>query len=238
MRLRLDRFISHASGRSRREAREWIREGRVSVDGRRVRDPGRAVGSDAHVTCDGERQRLPAALYLMMHKPCGLLSATRDRDQLTVLSLLPDALAARLHLVGRLDKGTSGLLLLTDDGNWSHRISSPRHHCPKVYVADLAEPLIAHAEQRLADGVMLRNEAVPTRPAQLQRITDKRVRIQVTEGRYHLVRRLFAALGNRVTALHRERIGGLQLDPRLAPGEWRELDSDERDEVCSQTRPR
>lgn len=203
-----------------------------------MRDPGHAVGSGAQVACDGHRQRLPAGLYLMLHKPCGLLSATRDRAQPTVLALLPDALAARVHLVGRLDKETSGLLLLTDDGAWSHRISSPRHHCPKVYVADLAEPLIADAEQRLADGIMLRNEAAPTRPAQLQRITDTQVRIQVTEGRYHLVRRLFATLGNRVTALHRECIGGLQLDPRLAPGEWRELDGGECHEVCSRSHPR
>ena len=151
-----------------------------------------------------------------------------------VLSLLPPELARRAHLVGRLDKDTSGLLLLTDDGDWSHRITSPRHHCAKVYVADLADALVADAEQRLADGIRLRNEASPTRPASLQRLTDRRVRIEVTEGRYHLVRRLFAALGNRVTALHRERIGGLTLDTRLAPGEWRELDSGERREVCSQ----
>ena len=151
-----------------------------------------------------------------------------------MLSLLPPDLASRVHLVGRLDKDTSGLLLLTDDGGWSHRISSPRHRCPKVYVADLAEPLCADAEERLADGILLRSEAAPTRPALLQRISDHRARIQVTEGRYHLVRRLFAALGNRVTALHRERIGGLPLDPRLAPGEWRELDTRERLEVCSQ----
>lgn len=232
--MRLDRFVSHASGCSRREARERLRRGRVSVDGNLVRDPGFAVGDEARVVCDGVRLQLPGGIYLMMHKPRGLLSATRDRAQSTVLSLLPPALASRVHLVGRLDKDTSGLLLLTDDGGWSHRISSPRHHCPKVYVADLAEPLRADAEERLADGILLRNEAAPTRPASLQRISERRARIQVTEGRYHLVRRLFAALGNHVTALHRERIGGLPLDPRLAPGEWRELDPRERSEVCSQ----
>ncbi len=234
MRLRLDRFVSHAGGCSRREARERVRQGRVSVDGKAVRDPGFALSSDARVACDGTGLQLPGALYLMLHKPCGLLSATRDGSQPTVLSLLPPELAPRVHLVGRLDKDTSGLLLLTDDGDWSHRITSPRHHCAKVYVADLAESLVTDAEQRLADGILLRNETSPTRPASLQRITDRRVRIEVTEGRYHLVRRLFAALGNRVTALHRERIGGLTLDPQLEPGEWRELDSRERREVCSQ----
>ena len=204
------------------------------MDGDVVRDPGVAVAHDAAVTCDDTPLQLPGAQYLMLHKPCGLLSVTRDRVQPTVLSLLPPGLAARVHPVGRLDKDTSGLLLLTDDGDWSHRISSPRHHCAKVYVADLAEPLVADAEQRLADGILLRSETVPTRPAEVQRIADRRVRITVTEGRYHLVRRLFAALGNRVTALHRECIGGLRLDPRLAPGEWRELGADERHEVCKQ----
>ena len=146
--MRLDRFVSHASGCSRREAREHLRKGRVSVDGNLIRDPGFAVGGESRVVCDGARLQLPGALYLMMHKPCGVLSATRDRAQPTVLSLLPPDLASRVHLVGRLDKDTSGLLLLTDDGGWSHRISSPRHRCPKVYVADRAAPRRADAEAR------------------------------------------------------------------------------------------
>ena len=237
-RLRLDRFVSQAGGCSRREARERIRRGRVSLNGNPVRDPGFAVAADVCVACDGSPLELPAGIYLMLHKPCGLVSATRDRAQPTVLSLLPAELASRVHLVGRLDKETSGLLLLTDDGDWSHRISSPRHHCPKVYLADLDAPLVPDAERRLADGILLRNETSPTRPASLQRLTDRRVRIQVTEGRYHLVRRLFAALGNRVTALHRERIGRLPLDPRLSPGEWRGLETRERLEVCPKSPPR
>lgn len=226
--MRLDRFVSRATGCSRRKARERIRAGRVDVDGAAVRDAGLAVGVDARVTCDDEALSLPGPVYLMLHKPCGLLSATRDAHQATVLSLLPDALAVRVHLVGRLDKETSGLLLLTDDGAWSHRITAPRQHCAKVYVAELAEPLIDAAERRLADGLVLRNDATPTLPARLQRLDDRRVRLSIDEGRYHQVRRMFAALGNHVVALHRERIGGLALDDRLAPGEWRALSQDER----------
>lgn len=229
--MRLDRFVSQAAGLSRSEARAEISRGQVCVDGVPVANAAYAVGEEAQVTCRGRALRLPGPVYLMMHKPCGLLSATRDAQQATVLSLLPPELAARVHLVGRLDKDTSGLLLLSDDGDWSHRISAPRRHCPKVYVADLAEPLIGHAEARLAEGIVLRNETSPTRPAVLERISDRHVRITVTEGRYHLVRRLFAALGNRVTALHRERVGGLTLDPGLAVGQWRELGADERDAV-------
>ena len=231
--MRLDRFVSHAGSLSRNQARSLIRRGRVKVNGVQVRDAATQLGADAEVECAGERLLLPQKLYLMMHKPCGLLSATRDDHQATVLSLLPPELAVRVHLVGRLDKDTSGLLLLTDDGAWSHSITSPRRHCSKTYVAELAAPLVADAESRLAQGLMLRGEQRPTRPATLVRLTERRVRIGISEGRYHQVRRMFAALDNRVVGLHRESVGGLCLDPALAPGEWRALSEAERDAVLA-----
>ena len=225
--MRLDRFISQAAGLSRSQARALIRRGRVTVAGRSVRDAGFPLAEGQSVELEGRAMALPQPLYLMMHKPAGLLSATRDDQQATVLSLLPPPLARRVHLVGRLDKDTSGLLLLTDDGAWSHRISSPRHHCAKTYVAELAEPLPPDAEDSLVRGVLLRGEKTPTRPAVLQRLGQTRVRVTITEGHYHQVRRMFAALGNRVTHLHRETVGGLQLDAALAPGQWRVLTGDE-----------
>jgi 16S rRNA pseudouridine516 synthase len=231
--MRLDRFVSQAAGVSRSRARGLIRSGEITVDGRPVREAARALVAGQKVACRGEPLDLPRRLYLMLNKPCGLLSATRDSRQATVLSLLPPPLAARLHLVGRLDKETSGLLLLSDDGDWSHRITSPRHHCAKTYLADLAEPLTADAEDRLARGLMLRSETTPTRAAHLERLSATRVRITLDEGRYHQVRRMFAALGNRVLALHRERIGGLALDEHLQAGQWRELSEVERSAVFS-----
>lgn len=225
--MRLDRFISQAAGLSRSQARALIRRGRVTVAGRSVRDAGFPLAEGQSVELEGRAMALPQSLYLMMHKPAGLLSATRDDQQATVLSLLPPPLARRVHLVGRLDKDTSGLLLLTDDGAWSHRISSPRHHCAKTYVAELAEPLPPDAEDSLVRGVLLRGEKSPTRPAALQRLGRTRVRVTITEGRYHQVRRMFAALGNRVTHLHRDTVGGLKLDAALAPGQWRVLTGDE-----------
>ena len=225
--MRLDRFISQAAGLSRSQARALIRRGRVTVAGRSVRNAGFPLAEGQSVELEGRAMALPQSLYLMMHKPAGLLSATRDDQQATVLSLLPPPLARRVHLVGRLDKDTSGLLLLTDDGAWSHRISSPRHHCAKTYVAELAEPLPPDAEDSLVRGVLLRGEKSPTRPAALQRLGQTRVRVTITEGRYHQVRRMVAALGNRVTRLHRETVGGLQLDAALAPGQWRVLTGDE-----------
>jgi len=223
-----------------------IRRGEIRVAGQVVRDPGWQLADGRPVDHLGRPLAGPVPLYLMLHKPCGLISATRDGSQATVLSLLPPELAVRVHPVGRLDKDTSGLLLLTDDGAWSHRLTSPRHACPKVYRAELAEPLVADAEQRLASGLVLRGEDRPTRPAQLERLGPVRARLTVTEGRYHLVRRMFAALDNRVLALHRESIGGLVLDPALAPGQWRALtpievdgvlDAGDREQAVSVTGP-
>jgi len=229
--LRLDRFVSQAAGISRSQARSLIRRGRVNVDGEPVRDAARHVGEAERVEHAGEILVAPQPIYLMMNKPCGLLSATRDGEQGTVLSMLPPALAARVHLVGRLDKDTSGLLLLTDDGDWSHRVTSPNHSCAKTYLAELAEPLVADAESRLRRGLALRSEKQPTRPAALQRLDATHARITITEGRYHQVRRMFAALGTRVLALHRERIGGLFLDEALLAGQWRALSPAEREAV-------
>jgi 16S rRNA pseudouridine516 synthase len=229
--LRLDRFVSQAVGISRSQARVLIRRGQVSVAGHTVRQAAHQVDAGQAVEYAGGRLELPQPVYLMLHKPCGLLSATTDPAQSTVLSLLPPALAARVHLVGRLDKDTSGLLLLTDDGTWSHRVSSPRQGCDKTYRAELAGPLIADAEERLLQGLVLRSETEPTRPAVLQRLDATHVRITISEGRYHQVRRMFAALGNRVVSLHRERIGGLCLDATLAPGQWRVLSGEEREAV-------
>lgn len=221
--MRLDRFVSQATGRSRSAVRGLIRQGRVTLDGDIVRQPAARVSEQADVTLDGAQLVGLQALYLMLHKPAGVLSATCDAGQATVNSLLPLALARRVHPVGRLDKATTGLLLLTDDGAWSHRVTAPGHGCTKVYRATLAGVLVDDADERLAQGLLLRGETRPTRPAQLQRLGPTEVRVAVTEGRYHLVRRLFGALGNRVVTLHRERIGGLSLDPGLRPGQWRAL---------------
>jgi len=132
-----------------------------------------------------------------------------------------------VHIVGRLDRDTTGLLLLTDDGEWSHRITSPRHGCAKSYLAELADPLPPDAARRFEEGLMLRGEKSRTRPARLQRLAERKVRVTLHEGRYHQVRRMFAALGNRVLSLHRESVGALGLDPALAPGAWRPLSETE-----------
>jgi 16S rRNA pseudouridine516 synthase len=130
-------------------------------------------------------------------------------------------------VAGRLDIDTTGLVLLTDDGDWSHRITSPRHRCSKTYRAVLAEPLDESAVTRFAEGLLLRNEGKKTLPAELELLSPTEARLTLSEGRYHQVKRMFAALGNRVVALHRERIGAVALDAGLQPGQWRELTAQE-----------
>jgi 16S rRNA pseudouridine516 synthase len=233
-RMRLDRLLSQATGLSRKQARLEIRNKRVCLNGVRLTDPSAQVAADTRLQWDGREVALGGPVYLMMNKPAGVVSARRDAEQSTVLDLLPAELAQRVHIVGRLDKDTTGLLLLTDDGDWSHRVSSPRQGLHKRYLAELADPLRADAERLFSEGVQLRNEDKPTRPAQLLRESDTRVRVVLHEGRYHQVRRMFAALGNRVTALHRESVGGLVLDPALAPGQWRDLRIEEIDTVFLQ----
>jgi len=231
--MRLDRYVSQVTGHSRSDVRRLIRQGRVQVAGRVASTVGTQVGPDDDVSLDGNVLEPPGRLYLMLNKPAGVISATRDGAQATVVDLLPLDIARRVHPVGRLDKETTGLLLLSDDGEWSHRVTAPRHRCLKLYRACLADPVTRADVARLLSGVLLRGDDTPTRPASVQQLSERELLIGVTEGRYHLVRRLFGALGNRVTDLHREQIGGVCLDPVLAPGSWRRLSAAERDAVLS-----
>lgn len=226
--LRLDRFLSQATGLSRKQAGTEIRKQRVRLGHEVVRDPGLRIPMDAEVSWRDQSVALPGKLYLMMNKPAGLVCARRDEQHATVLDLLPPEVAQRVHIVGRLDKATTGLLLLTDDGAWSHRITSPRHGCGKRYLAGLADPLVEDAERHFGEGILLRREKSPTLPALLERLDARHARVTLQEGRYHQVRRMFAALGNHVESLHREAVGDLALDPGLAPGKWRELTGPER----------
>ena len=225
--MRLDRFLHLALGLSRSLARRTVRDARVWVDGEVVRDSSFHVDDDARVEVDGVPASLPAPRYFMLNKPLDVVCATRDPAHRIVLDLFPPLEAEGLLIAGRLDIDTTGLVLLAADGQWIHRITSPKHKQPKVYRARLAEPLAEDAERKLARGLFLKNEDKRTLPAEIERLAPDDVRITLVEGRYHQVKRMFAALGNRVTALHRERIGAVILDPTLAPGEFRRLSDEE-----------
>ncbi len=226
--MRLDRFVSQSSSLSRSQARGAIIRGRVAVDGIVSKEVSRKVAEADHVTLDDAPLQPNGPAYLMLHKPLGVVCATRDGEHPTVIDLLPDTLPKGVHPAGRLDLDTTGLVLLSDDGQWTHRVTSPRRSCEKIYHVELAEPVAENAVQRFDAGIMLKGESSVTKPALLQIETPTSVRVTLTEGRYHQVKRMFAAIGNRVVALHRSQIGAVALDPDLQPGEYRQLTAQER----------
>lgn len=246
--MRLDRFLSHAGGLTRSRAQRAIRAGEVRVAGAVVTDPGAHIDAHSAVEFAGRLIEERKPRYLMLNKPAGYVCATQDPDHRTVLDLLdagtPHGLhaggcpapasmqssrgtRASLHIAGRLDRDATGLVLITDDGDWSHRVTSPRYKVPKTYRVTLAAPLDDEAAAMLRAGVRLRNEARCCAPAALEQLADSTWRVTITEGKYHQLKRMFAAVGNHVVALHRERIGALVLDPDLAPGAYRPLTAEE-----------
>lgn len=225
---RLDRLLANLGYGSRREVTDLVGRRQVVLDGTALKDAGAriAISSDlpARMTVSGQPLDPPAPLTLVMHKPLDVVCSHREAGR-SVYELLPHRWRARipaLSTIGRLDKDTSGLLLITDDGALLHRVISPKSHVAKRYVAILDRPLTgAEAEAFSAGTLMLEGEAEPLAPAELEVLGPKQARLTITEGRYHQVRRMFAAVGNHVTALHRDRIGGLALPDDLAPGAWR-----------------
>ncbi|WKE63962.1 16S rRNA pseudouridine(516) synthase RsuA [Gallaecimonas kandeliae] len=225
--MRLDKFIADNSDYSRAQVKRLMHKELVSVNGEVVKDPGFKVTEQDQVLLDGEPMRSLGSRYLMLHKPKGYVCSTDDPEHASVLLLLDDRERFGLHMAGRLDLDTTGLVLLTDDGQWSHRVTSPKHQCQKRYRVWLDEPLVADAEARFLEGVQLRGERHLTKPAQLERISDTEVLLTISEGKYHQVKRMFAALDNKVVDLHREAVGALELDPDLAEGEYRPLTPEE-----------
>ncbi|MBU2873241.1 16S rRNA pseudouridine(516) synthase RsuA [Marinobacter salexigens] len=225
--MRLDQFISTSSPLSRKEARRAIHAGRVEVNTEVWKDTGKHVPADADISLDGAQLTIQGERYLMLNKPAGVVSATRDSDHPTALDLLPAELTRDLHIAGRLDADTTGLLLLTTDGKWSHRVTSPKVDCPKTYRVTLTTPISESAIEELEKGIVLHNEAMPTKPAQVNVVEPQLIELTISEGRYHQVKRMLAAVGNHVEALHRQSIGAVSLDPALRPGEYRELTEQE-----------
>lgn len=225
---RLDQFLANLGYCSRREARAWIETGRVAVGGQAADDPGQRV-SAASVRVDGEPLDHPDGLLLLLHKPVGLVCSHDGREGPNVYGLLPERWQRRnppVTSVGRLDKDTSGLLLLTDRSPLVHRLTSPKHKVRKVYRAAVDRDLPAGLAELFAGGtLMLRDEARPCAPAELRVLGPREAELTLTEGRYHQVRRMFASQGCEVLTLQRVRFGPLALDG-LAAGEWRELPLD------------
>jgi len=231
---RLDRLLANLGYGSRREVNALVRKGAVIFDGVAVSDGGLKVPVVAdlptRLTIAGAPVDPPAPLTLLMHKPLGVVCSHKEPGR-SVYELLPRRWRARtpgLSTIGRLDLDTTGLLLITDDGPLLHRVISPRSHVAKRYVASLARPLRGGEGELFAAGtLMLESETEPLAPAGLEVLSPTTARLTITEGRYHQVRRMFAAVGNHVEALHRDQIGGLALSEALGPGDWRILSPEE-----------
>jgi 16S rRNA pseudouridine516 synthase len=221
---RLDKLLASRGYCTRSTARKYLKEVEVLVDDvRQLREDARV--DDARVIIDGEPAD-PGSILAMLHKPLGVVCSHDEGEGALVYDLLPERWMQRNPLVttvGRLDKETSGLLLVTDDGGLVHRLTSPKKHVAKVYLVTLAKPLLGTEADRFASGeLMLEGDPKPLLPAQLQVIDPTHARLSILEGRYHQVRRMFAAVGNHVEGLHRERVGALELGD-LQPGQWRML---------------
>lgn len=225
--MRLDKFICESTDLTRSQAGKVIRQGIVTINEQVVKQAALQVGADDVVCLDEQRLEIVGLRYIMLHKPAGYVCSTSDPDHPTVFTLLDEPLLERLHTVGRLDLDTTGLVLITDDGQWSHRISSPKHHVAKTYRVWTADPIPVSAIAQFEQGVMLRSEANLTLPAKLELIAEKEALLTIQEGRYHQVKRMFAAIGNKVEQLHREKIAALQLPDDLVEGEYRLLTEEE-----------
>lgn len=222
---RLDKLLSDAGIASRKELKEIIKRGRVTVNGSVVTAADAKVDDCAVVTFDGEPVNSSGLYYIMLNKPAGCVSATEDRDK-TVLDLLPAQYKrAGVFPVGRLDKDTEGLLLLTNDGAWAHGITSPKKHVTKRYRAEVEGHITEEAAAALAEGIELK-DGTKCLPAELEIESageTSRCIVSIREGKYHQVKRMLAAVGHKVLYLERLSIGELVLDSALERGQWREL---------------
>lgn len=230
--MRLDKFFSDMGLLSRRDCARAVSRGEITVDGVPAKRADMKI--DERIACvafRGERVVFSKYVYVMLHKPAGYISATTDGRAPVVTELLPDILQKRgLFPSGRLDKDTTGFMLLTDDGALSHKLLSPKHHVEKVYSFTLDAPLPMGAEDRFLAGVTLGDEVC--KPAALSLSPDRKTgAIVLTEGKYHQIKRMMQSEGCTVTSLKRESFGGIPLDESLAPGEWRYLTDDERERL-------
>ena len=227
--MRLDKFVCKSTELSKEQAIGAIHRGELSVNGEVILSEAHQVHENNSITLLDEQLKPREFRYIMMHKPAGTVCSNIDEVYPSLFRSLTIDKPSELHIVGRLDADTTGLVLITDDGRWSFDITRPSKHCPKVYRVTLSRALSAEQASRIAaqfaNGIQLQGEAELTLPATLQLISQNEVLLTLIQGKFHQVKRMFAAVGNRVVALHREQIGDVLLD--LDVGQWRYLSHDE-----------
>ncbi|WP_434705284.1 pseudouridine synthase [Pseudomonas sp. Z1-12] len=226
--MRVDRFLSNLPRFNRQQVRLLLVERRVRIDGQTVSDPHAPVREFSRVEVDDDvLQAGRPTRYFMLHKPPGCVSATRDPQHPTVLDWLDEPDKDDLHIAGRLDFNTTGLMLITNDGTWSRRLTQPQTKLPKVYYVETEQTITADYADTFARGMYFAFEDLTTQPAELTLLGEKSARLSIVEGRYHQVKRMFGHFDNKVLRLHRERMGPLVLDAHLAPGQYRALRPEE-----------
>ncbi|KIX90114.1 pseudouridine synthase [Staphylococcus microti] len=221
--MRLDKFLANMGVGTRNEVKAMLKKGQVTVNGQTIKSPKQQINPEADdVRVDGQQVMFEPYVYLMLHKPAGVISATEDPSQKTVIDLIPEYAHLNLFPVGRLDKDTEGLLLITNDGTFNHRLMSPNKHVPKQYYVELAKPVAPNAVAQFKAGIELKEGLL--KPATLEILEPSHTaRVTIHEGKYHQVKRMFHAVDNEVVYLKREAIGVLQLDAQLEKGAYRKL---------------
>ena len=221
--MRLDRFLTRRGTHPCKEIARLLADGWVAVDGAVETNGLRRISCFSRIELAGEVLRAREAVYLILHKPAGYLSATSDPQHPTVMDLIDHPLRDELHLAGRLDRASTGLLLLTNDGRWSKRVTEPLEEISKVYRVTTRDEISPETAAIFAAGIYFAYEDLTTRPAVLEILGGRDALLTIHEGRYHQVKRMFHAVGNQVLSLHRESIGPLVLDEALPPGKFRPL---------------
>ena len=226
--MRVDRFLSNLPCFNRQQVRLLLVEKRVRIDGKITCDPHADVREFSRVEVDEQvLQAGKPVRHFMLHKPAGCVSATRDPQHPTVLDLIHEPDKDDLHIAGRLDFNTTGLMLITNDGSWSRRLTQPQTKLPKVYYVETEQTIGPEYALKFSEGLYFAYEDLTTQPAGLELLGPKSARLSIVEGRYHQVKRMFGHFDNKVLRLHRERMGPLVLDEALKPGEYRPLSVDE-----------
>ena len=227
--MRLDKYLSDMGAGTRSELKKAIKAGLVTVDGKTITDPGMHVSPDSVVLYQGRPVTYETYVYYMLHKPAGVISASEDPRETTVVDLITEQKRKDLFPVGRLDRDTEGLLIITNDGEMSHRLLSPRHHVDKIYYARVTGEVTPDDIQAFESGIVL-PDGLECLPAVLRVLGQSEycdTEVTIREGKFHQIKRMFLALGHEVVYLKRLSMGPLALDPDLAPGEYRRLTSEE-----------
>ncbi len=229
--MRLDKFLCDALGITRKEATHLLKTKTVTVNDVMQKSGSVKVTEQCVVEWQGNELNVHGPRYIMLYKPEGFVCSHEDGANRIAFELLDEIKMDKLHFAGRLDVDTTGLVLITDDGKWSHRITSPKHKCEKTYRVWLVEPVEDDYVEKFKEGIQLKSEDGLTLPAHLEVRAEREVLLTIHEGKYHQVKRMFAALGNKVEALHRERIGDIEMDESLELGEYRYLTQEEVDSI-------